>query len=195
MSAIPEPRYTFEEYLERERKAEFRSEFYRGQIFAMAGGSPRHNRIAGNIFAGLHTRLRGTPCRPYGSDQRIRVPGNTLSTYPDASVVCGEHELDPVDRDAITNPRVIVEVLSSSTEGYNRGKKFELYRDLESLREYVLISQDEPLVERFVRGADGDWRLTDFKGPSATLEFSTLGCAIPLAEAYEDVTFGPDGAR
>ena len=192
MSAIPESRYTIEEYLARERVAPHKSEYYRGQIFAMSGGTPRHNTTAGNIFASLRGRLRGTPCRPYNSDQRIRVPANGLSTYPDVSVVCGELQLDSDDRDAIVNPPVIFEVLSKSSERYDRGKKFDLYRQLESLREYVLVSQDEPQVERFVRQEDGSWLLTVFKGLEVVLELSTLSCMLPLSEIYEDVTFGPE---
>jgi Uma2 family endonuclease len=136
--------------------------------------------------------LRGTPCRPYNSDQRIRIPANGLSTYPDVSVVCGEFQLDAQDREAIVNPRVIFEVLSKSTESYDRGKKFDLYRQLESLREYILVAQDEPHVERFVRQEDGSWLLNVYKGLDAVLELPTLACALPLAEIYEDVTFGPE---
>jgi Uma2 family endonuclease len=194
MSAVPEPRYTIEEYLARERVAPYKSEYYRGQIFAMAGGTPRHNTTGGNIFASLRGRLRGTHCRPYNSDQRIRIPTNGLSTYPDISVVCGELQLDPQDREAIVNPRVIFEVLSKSTESYDRGKKFDLYRQLESLREYILVAQDEPHVERFVRQEDGSWLLKVFKGLDAVLELPTLACALPLAEIYEDVTFGAEDA-
>jgi Uma2 family endonuclease len=192
MSAVAEPRYTIEEYLARERVAPHKSEYYQGQIFAMSGGSPRHNTTGGNIFASLRGRLRGTRCRPYNSDQRIRIPANGLATYPDVSVVCGELQLDSQDREAIVNPRVIFEVLSKSTESYDRGKKFGLYRQLEPLGEYVLVAQDEPQVERFVRREDGSWLFTVFKGLEAVLELSTLACVLPLSEIYEDVTFGPE---
>ena len=197
MSAIPEPRYTFEEYLARERVAEERSEFCRGQIFAMAGGSPRHNAICLNVASALKNRLReirmrGRPCRPFASDQRLRIPSNGLSTYPDVSIVCGELQYDEIDHDAIVNPRALIEVLSPSTESYNRGKKFDLYRELPSLLEYILVSQDEPLVERFVRQDDGDWLLTVFKGMAAVLELATVSCQLSFAEIYEDVSFGPD---
>lgn len=192
MSAVSEPRYTIEEYLARERVASNKSEYYRGEIFAMSGGSPRHNTTGGNIFASLRGRLRGTCCRPYNSDQRIRIPANGLSTYADVSVVCDELQLDSQDRHAIVNPRVIFEVLSKSTESYDRGKKFDLYRQLLSLRQYVLVAQDEPQVERFVRQEDGSWILTVFKGLQAVLDLSTLGCVLPLSEIYEDVTFGAE---
>jgi len=192
MSAVLEPRYTIEEYLARERVAPYKSEFFRGQIFAMSGGTPRHNTVSINISSSLRGRLRGTPCRPYNSDQRIRIPANGLSTYPDVSVVCGEFQLDSQDHDAIVNPRVIFEVLSKSTESYDRGKKFDLYRQLDSLREYILVAQDEPQVERFVRQEDGSWLMTVFKGLESVLDLSTLGCVLPLSEIYEDVTFGPE---
>ena len=192
MSAVPKPRYTFEEYLARERAAPGKSEYYRGEIFAMAGGSVRHNTISVNLVVSLRGRLRGSPCRPCNSDQRIHIPANGLSTYPDVSVVCGEIQTDTEDHDAIINPRVIFEVLSKSTERYDRGKKFDLYRQLDSLQEYILVAQDEPLVERFVRQDDGSWLLTVLKGGDAILEFQSLAAVLPLAEIYEDVTFGPE---
>jgi Uma2 family endonuclease len=192
MSAVPKKSYTLDEYLALERVAPYKSEYYHGQIFAMSGGSPRHNTISGNTFAGLRGRLRGTPCRPYNSDQRIRIPANGLSTYPDVSVVCGELQLDTQDRDAIVNPRVILEVISQSTERYDRGKKFDLYRQLDALREYILISQEEPQVECFARRDDGNWLLTVFKRVETELRFTTLDCVLPLSEIYEDVEFGPE---
>lgn len=191
MSAVLEPRHTLAEYLAREETAVYKSEFYRGQIFAMSGGTPEHNTAAGNVFSALRGRLRGSPCRPFTSDQQIRIPANGLVTYPDVSVVCGELQRDPQAPNAINNPSVIFEVLSDSTENYNRGKKFALYRQLESLREYILVAQDEHHVERFVRQPDDSWLLTVFKGLDAVLELTTLGCPLPLAEVYEDVTFPP----
>jgi Uma2 family endonuclease len=193
MPAVPTPRYTLQEYFAREEVADYRSEYYRGEIFAMSGGSIRHNTICANTIAGLKSRLRGSTCRAFTSDQRIRVPADDFDTYPDVSVTCGEIELDTIDRHAIVNPRLLVEVLSPSTESYNRGKKFDLYRDAESLREYILVSQDEPLVERFIKQTDGSWNLVVYKGLEATLELPSISCSIPLAEIYEDVTFGPEG--
>jgi Uma2 family endonuclease len=194
MSAAPVTQYTLAEYLAREETAVYKSEFYRGQIFAMSGGTPRHNTASANILTALRGRLRGTPCRPFNSDQQIRIPANGLMTYPDVSVVRGELQLAPQAPNAIINPRVIFEVLSKSTDSYDRGKKFDLYRQLEFLREYVLIAQDEPHVERFVRQVDDSWLLTVFKGLDAVVELTTLNCALPLAEIYEDVTFGADEA-
>ena len=194
MSAVPNPKYTFDDYLARERVATVKSEFYRGEIFAMAGGSPRHNTISGNVFAILRNCLRGSPCRPFNSDQRIRITANTLSTYPDVSIICGEVQVDQEDQDAIINPRVIFEVLSKSTESYDRGKKFDLYRQLESLQEYVLVSQDEPQIDRFTRQDDGSWNLTITKGLENSIQLSSLLGVLPIAGIYEDVIFGPEEA-
>lgn len=191
MSAVPITLYTLAEYLAREEGAEYKSEFYQGQIFAMSGGSPEHNTASVNILTALRGRLRGLPCRPFNSDQQIRIPPNGLVAYPDVSVVCGELQRDPKAPNAINNPSVVFEVLSDSTENYNRGKKFDLYRQLESLREYILVAQDEAHVERFVRQADDSWLLTVFKGLDAVVELATLGCSLTLAEVYEDVTFPP----
>lgn len=192
MSAIPVTQYTLAEYLAREQTAVGKSEFYRGNIFAMAGGTTQHGEIAVNIVGGLLTRLRGTPCRPYNSDVQVYIPANGLVTYPDAYVVCGGKEFDLKAPNAITNPSVIFEVLSKSTENYDRSEKFQLYSQLDSFREYVLVAQDKPRAERFVRRDEGSWILTNFVGLDAVLELTTLGCSLPLAEIYEDVTFRPD---
>ena len=194
MSAVPTKKYTFGEYLARERLATIKSEFYRGEIFAMAGGSLRHNTISGNAFTLLRNGLRGSPCRPLNSGQRIRIATNTLSTYPDVSIICGEIKVDQEDQDAIVNPRVIFEVISRSTESYDRGKKFDLYRQLESLQEYVLVSQDEPQVDRFTRQNDGSWNLTITKGLENSIKLISVSCVLPVAGIYEDVTFDPEEA-
>jgi Uma2 family endonuclease len=192
MSAVAKPTYTVAEYIARETVAEFKSEYYRGQIFAMAGASPRHSTISGNIFATLRARLRGTPCRPYYSDQRIRVVAAGLFTYPDTSIICGELERDAQDHNAAVNPCAIFGVLSPATEQYDRGRKFDFYREIPTLREYILVSQEFPQVERFVRQEDGSWLLTVFKGTEGDLEISSISCRLPLAEIYEDVVFGPE---
>ncbi len=189
MSAVTKPRYTFQEYLVRERAATEKSEYYRGQIFEVACRPIRHNKISGNLFAALHQSLRDSSCQPFHSDQRIRIQANGLATYPDVTIVCGEMELDSEDPDSITSPSVIFEVLSKSTERYDRGKKFDLYRELPSLCDYVLVSQDEPQVERFTRQPDGSWLLTVIKGIDAALELPPVG-TLPLAEIFRGVTFG-----
>ena len=192
MSAIPQIQYSYDEYLTRERTSQTKSEFYAGKIFAISGGTPTHNTISGNTFSTSRNRLRGTPCRPFNSDQRIHIQPCGLATYPDVSIVCGELELDTQDVDAIVNPRVIFEVLSKSTESYDRGKKFNFYRQLDSLREYVLISQEEAQVECFTRQSNGDWLLSIHKGIGSTLTLSTVAIEIPLTDIYEDVVFGSE---
>ena len=194
MSAVPKPSYRYEEYLALERIAATRSEYYQGQIFAMAGSSPRHNIISVNLIVALHGRVRSSSCRPFNSDQRIRIPANGLATYPDVTVVCGELQVDPEDPDAITNPRIIFEVLSKSTESYDRVKKFDLYCQLDSLQEYILVAQDEPRVEHFVRQEDGTWNLSVLKELTAVLELQMPKAELPLSEIYEGVTFVAENA-
>lgn len=194
MSAVPVTHYTIQEYLAREKAATTKSEFYRGQIFPMSGASIPHNVIVGNIFGRLYGKLDGSGCNAFGSDQRIRVPANTLDTYPDVSIICGELERDLEDRNAIVNPRVIFEVLSPSTESYNRGKKFDLYRDIPSLQVYVLVSQNELLVERFTRQRDS-WLLDCFKGLDDAVDFGIVNCSLTLAEIYRGVEFGDESER
>ena len=176
------------EYLRRERAAEYRSEYYAGEIFAMAGGSPRHSLIKMNIGAMLRDRLLNRPCTPYDSDLRVRIPSG-MYTYPDVSVVCGELEFDDEFKDTILNPTVLVEVLSPTTEAYDRGKKFDHYRRIESLREYVLVSQDEPRVERFLRNDDGTWTLAIASGLSESITLPSIGVTLSLSEVFIKVDF------
>ena len=193
MSAIVKPtKVSYAEYLERERIATTKSEYYAGEVFAMAGASRRHNSITGNVFAALYTKLANSSCRPFLSDQRIRISPLDLGTYPDLSVVCGQLEGDKVDPEAITNPRVLVEVLSDSTESYDRGKKFDFYRQIDSLEEYVLVSQREPIVERFKRQPNGDWLLTVYKGLDASLELISIQVELPLQDIYRFVDWSTD---
>ena len=190
--SFPQQRYSIEEYVDRERVAPYKNEYYQGQIFAMSGGSLRHSTIGGNVFATLRNLLRCSSCRPRNSNQRVRVPANGLATYADITIVCGELQVDIEDRDAIISPCVIFEVLSRSTESYDRGKKFDLYRELESFQEYILIAQEEPQIERFVRQLDGTWNLTVLKGLKSVLDFHSVRGKLSFAEVYEDVTFGPE---
>lgn len=189
MSTVATRRYSIAEYLSREAASTVRHEYYRGEIFAMAGNTLQHNEIQSNLIYRLRQALEGTPCRPYGTDQRIRIEAVNLFTYPDVVVICGQFELAADDPMAVTNPRVIFEILSPSTEAYDRGEKFELYQHLSALQEYVLVSQDRARVERFLRHPDGDWRLRSFAGLEETLDIESLNCHIPLALIYENVTF------
>ncbi len=177
------------EYLEFERSSEIKHEYLNGNVFDMTGASRAHNLISGNVFASLHRQLRGKSCEVYHSDMRLKVSATGLYTYPDISVVCGEAQFRDEQLDTLLNPTLIVEVLSPPTERYDRGKKFQHYRELDSLRELVLISQDSPIIERYVRQAEGKWLLRDAKGLDATLELTSIGCKLSLAEIYEQVSF------
>ena len=176
------------EYLRIERAAAYRSEFYRGEMFAMAGGSPKHSLIKMNLSGSLWNRLRCHPCTAYDSGLRIKCPTG-LYTYPDASVMCEELEFDDERKDTVLNPTLIVEVLSKTTEAYDRGKKFDHYRTIPSLREYVLVAQDEPMVQRFLRNDDGTWTLTAVSGLDQTLALKSIDVQLPLAEIFDRVDF------
>ena len=192
MSAAPKPSITPEQYLALERQAETKSEYFAGEIFAMAGASREHNRISGNAFGELWSQLRDRPCATYNSDMKVRTTEDHYA-YPDVTVVCGEEEFEDEETDVLLNPTLIVEVLSPTTEAWDRGGKFEQYRQRESLQEYVLIAQDRPHVERFARQASGQWLLTEVNGLEAVLSLPSIGCEVRLAEVYRNVTF-PEGS-
>jgi Uma2 family endonuclease len=192
---IPKPnqRYSPEEYLRLERDATERHQYFQGEIFAMAGGSPEHSRIIANSIRSVGNRLEGSPCAVFDSNLRVRIPKTTLYTYPDATVVCGPLQFDPLDprHETVLNPTAIFEVLSETSEAYDRGKKFENYRSIESLREYVLVSQDVARVETYFRRPDGTWLYTPAAGAEAQIKFHSLEITVPLAELYAGVTFPP----
>ena len=194
--AQPEERFTPEEYLRRERDSADKHEFYRGEVFAMAGGSARHSLITANVIRELGNRLKGSPCRVYDSNLRIRIPRTTLYTYPDASVVCRPEEFDPLDPkgETILNPTVLVEVLSPSTEAYDRGTKFENYQQIDALREYALVSQLAPRVETYLRQPDGTWLYSAATGLEASAGLAALKVQVELAELYAGVSFPPPAA-
>jgi Uma2 family endonuclease len=176
-------RMTYSEYLAAEAVAEVRHEFLNGEVWAIAGGTPQHGALAVSVTLALGAALSGKPCRGYSSDVRVRIPETGLSTYPDLSVVCGELETAPDDEDAITNPIVLVEVLSDSTEAYDRGAKWAHYRRIPSLREYVLVSQGEPRIEVFRRIEAGRWELLEAR-PGETIELASLGVQLDVAAVY-----------
>jgi Uma2 family endonuclease len=171
------------EYLERERRSETKHELVHGVAVAMAGGTAKHNAIAGNLIIALGVRLRGK-CLVFPSDQRVHVEATGLFTYPDVTVVCGAPKFHPNGRDTLLNPRVLVEVLSSSTEAYDRGAKFAHYQSIASLEEYVLVTQASKRVEHYRRLETGQWLLSVSEGDDGVLVLSGLGCEIPVAEIY-----------
>ena len=183
MSAVPHTSIPPQEYLARERKAETKHEYFGGEVFAMGGASPRHNQIVLNTGGELRQLLRIRNCVVYSSDQRVKVAAAGLYAYPDVTVLCGEPDFDDEQLDTLLDPIVLIEVLSPSTVDYDRGGKFTLYRQLASLWEYVLISQDRVLVEHYVR--DGQrWVLSELDSLHDSLVLPWLECELPLAEIY-----------
>lgn len=190
MATLQNARVTPEEYLERERQADYKSEYWNGKIVAMAGGSEQHSLISVNISGELRARLKDKPCRTYSSDLRVRTT-RTRYFYPDISVVCGEPEFADEAADMLTNPGVLVEVLSPSTEDKDRGLKFVFYQQIPMLTDYVLVSQDEPLIEHYARQGNDRWLLTNLRGLDAVLRLPSIGCELPLSEVYARVEFPP----
>ena len=189
MSANAQPRLTPEQYLEIERAAEFKSEYYNGHMYAMAGGSPKHAWIIGNLTGLLHSALRKRPCRVSPSELRLQALPGGLLTYPDVIVTCGDPQYSDDRQDTLVNPTFLAEVLSPSTESYDRGFKASQYRLIESLEEHALISQAEPRVQIFRRQPEGGWLLSEFAGLDAVCRFHSLNCEIALADLYEKIEF------
>ena len=186
-----QPRYSAAEYLRMERTALEKHEFDDGEILAMSGASPRHVILAGNCFFQLKLLLKGKPCQPYGSDLRIAPEPGRRFVYPDISIICGPPQFDPADdrNETVTNPVAIVEILSPSTERYDRTRKFDQYRKCPTFREYVLIAQDEPRVETFFRQSDGSWLFNAWQGNDSLLKLLSISVEIPLADIYAGVEF------
>ena len=189
MSSLPMPRYTPEQYLEMERQAEYKSEYLSGEIFAMAGASESYNLIVTNMVRELSTHLKGRPCKTYPSDMKVEVGPAGLFTYPDITVVCGEVQFHDQHRDMVQNPTVIVEVLSPSTEAYDRGAKFAQYRRRDSLTDYLMVSPNEYRVEHYVRQPDHQWLLSEVTREEQAVVIASLGCELPLSEVYDRVEF------
>jgi Uma2 family endonuclease len=188
MSAEPSRRVAVVDYLAAERRAEGgKSEYLDGEVIAMSGASRAHNLIALNLAASLHDQLKGRPCETYAGDMRVHTPATGLYTYPDVVVVCGEPRFDDAALDTLLNPTLLIEVLSSSTESYDRGRKFAHYRTLESLREVVLVSQDEVRVELFTRQQHGHWLLSEASRLDEAVPLGSIGCELRLADVYDRV--------
>jgi Uma2 family endonuclease len=189
MSAQAQPRVTPEQYLEIERAAEFRNEYYNGLIFAMSGGSWTHAVVIGNLTRCLGNALDKRPCFVTSSDMRMCVSPAGLYTYPDIMVVCGEPKFLDRRTDTVVNPALVVEVLSPSTEAYDRGFKAAQYRTIESLEEYALVSQVEARVEVFRRKSAHEWLMSEFVAMDAICQFESVECEVPLADIFDKVTF------
>ena len=190
MSAQPQPRLTPEQYLEIERAAELRSEFYAGRMYARSGASLPHVVITANLSRDLGNALEERPCVVASSVLRVRTAPSGLYAYPDVVVFCGEPRFADDRTDTLLNPVLLIEVLSRSTEAYDRGFKAAQYRTIEMLREYALVSQTEPRVEVFRRQSSGDWLLSESVGLGSVCRFESVDCVIPLARVYRKVTFG-----
>ncbi len=192
MSSQPLTFITPEEYLAAERQAERKSEYLNGEVFAMAGASGNHDDIVANLIVGLGSQLQHGDCKVHTADLRVRVrpKGAYLYVYPDLTVVCGKPQFEDVHFDTLLNPKVIIEVLSPSTQAKDRGEKSPLYRQLPSLAEYLLIAQNRPYVEHYVRQPDGNWLLSERDQLEDTLELRSIGATLKLADIYHRVELG-----
>jgi Uma2 family endonuclease len=188
MSRQIKPFISPEEYLALERKAEYKSEYLNGEIFAMTGASRKHNLIATNIVASLSQQLRARPCEVYASDMRVKVVATGLYTYPDVVVVCGEPKLEDDYLDTLLNPTLLVEILSPSTERYDRIAKSGYYRTLESLAEYLLVAQEEYRIEQYAKQSDGRWLFSDIRLLEGAVELQSIGCSLALRDVYDKVS-------
>lgn len=187
MSSLPDYYLTPEEYLALERQAEYKSEYLDGVMYALAGSSERHNLITGNIIAEINLQVRKTPCRVYPSDLKVRIPNSKRFFYPDVSVVCGETQFADDEKDVILNPIFIVEVLSESTAAFDRGKKFQSYQQIESLQEFLLVAQDEYVVEHFLRQESSHWLYTKVSDLEAAIILPTIKCRLALQDIYDKI--------
>lgn len=187
MSTQPKTLLTPEQYLEIERAAEYKSEYYGGEMFAMAGAREAHNLVVTNTVRELSSQLRSRPCRVYSNDMRVRIAATNLYTYPDVVAVCGDPRFLDEQRDTLLNPVLLVEALSPSTEAYDRGRKFEHYKTLDSLREYLLIATDRAHADLYARQADGRWLLTSASGMDEALILDSVDARLLMADIYDKV--------
>ncbi len=177
--------YSIEEYLLMENEAVEKHEYYKGEIFAMAGAEVRHNIISINLIALLYNALKGKSCQPFGSDMRIHIPENTLFTYPNISVICGRLTSLKKDENTFSNPTVIIEILSPSTRNYDRGLKFMLYRAIPTLKEYLLVDAEAIHAEHFAINKEGLWQLKEYSNTTDKIIFESLGVTLPLKDVYD----------
>jgi Uma2 family endonuclease len=187
VSTQPKTFLTPEQYLEIERKAEYKSEYFNGEMFAMAGARLAHNLLVANLVAGLHRQFESQPCLVLPSDMRVRVSATGLYTYPDVVGICDEPLFLDDQTDTLLNPGLVVEVLSPSTEAYDRGRKFESYKSIESLREYLLVASDRIHADLYTRQADGRWLLTSADKLEDSLTLESVGAQLTMADLYDKV--------
>ena len=193
MSALSKPIYTLEEYLELEQSTdEIRYEFYDGEVWAMAGASDAHDRIQSNIHFQLRLNFRGRKCRAFLVDMRVKVPAFPPYRYPDLQALCGEAKFEFLGKqEMLLNPSLIVEILSTSTEAFERGSKFTYYKSIESFSDYLLVSTERPNVAQFIKQADGSWKHYEFDDLEQRVKIESLECEIEMREIYENVIFPP----
>jgi Uma2 family endonuclease len=192
MSAVPKRKLTPQEYLAIERAAEFKSEYHDGEMFIMSGARLPHVTINSNLVFHLRRAFENGTCRVLANDMRIKVARTGLYTYPDTIIVCDKPVLEDSEMDTLLNPTVLFEILSKSTELYDRGTKFEHYQSIESLKEYVLVTQNRHRIERYVRGTGHEWTYSEFSDPEGVFQLGSLPASIPMKSLYEDVEFPPE---
>ena len=190
MATQPAARLSEEDYLALDRAAEYKSEFVEGEMYAMSGGSYRHSDLAGAINAEFRLKLKGRKCRIFNSDVRVRSAKGSSYFYPDLSIVCGEVQSYQDASDILTNPIVIVEVLSPSTSDYDHGRKFAHYKEIPTLWDYLLVHTDDILIEQFTRQPNGNWLLSEHRGMDGGLDISSVDCHLTLRSIYEDAFGG-----
>lgn len=187
--AYGKQKFTIAEYLEMENNAVEKNEYYKGEVFAMSGAKLNHNIVSRNLITALGNKFKGKPCKPFGSDMRIHIPSNTLFTYPDISIVGGKVESLNDDDFNFLNPTVIIEILSKSTKNYDRGDKFKLYRDIPTLKEYILVDSERLGIEAFRINKNNHWELEEYKLLTETLIIKAVEVEIAIEEIYEDLEF------
>lgn len=176
--------YTVEEYLQMERASNEKHEYYQGEIFAMAGASDRHNIISTNLIGEFYLKLKKSPCHPYGSDMRIHIPENTLFTYPDITIICGDLNLFDKERDTALHPLILIEILSKSTRNYDRVGKFKLYRDIPTLKEYMLVDSEAICVEIFRKKEHNHWELEEYKSLKEIVTLPAINASLSMEDIY-----------
>jgi len=195
MAANPERRYTLEEYFELERTSNERFEFWNGEVFSMGGASESHDRIVINLIVHLSMKLDSARCRVFSADMRIKVPSAPPYRYADFSALCGKAQFEEIGGvAALTNPQLLIEVLSPSTEAYDRGDKFTHYKSIPALHEYLLVAQHRTHVTQFTKQDDGSWKYDELNDLTSTVKVASLNCELPLDEIYRGVNFDAEPA-